>query len=345
MAGSINRMTVGALVLALALGSGCERDQPESAKALLFPTLSERQVDLDRVQLTGAGNVALVTLSKKSSAWRVAERQDWPADEGRLSQYLFVLSQTHRIDAKTANPKLYPRLGVEPVSGAAATGTELSLSGPGISARLLIGHEHAKFNSNYVRIDGQPQSWLTDLPVTFDRDPASWLDRRLIDLPLARIAGVHVSGGAEKAFSLSHRDDRFRLDDAPSAAMHDSYQGDAMASVLDQLKFEDVAADDGSATIERELRFDAVDGTQVTIQAWHVGSQLWVRVATSIDEAKLLAWIQLAGHTEAAGALRNQVADWNRRFHSQRFLVPAGPAATLMLTHEQILAGAGVPGA
>ena len=37
-----------------------------------------------------------------------------------------------------------------------------------------------------------------------------------------------VSGGVDKAFALSHRDDRFRLNDAPSAAMHDSHQGDAM---------------------------------------------------------------------------------------------------------------------
>jgi len=328
------------LLLALVVCAGCNRAEPVPAKPLLIPGLAERQDGLQRMQLRGVGNVALVTLDRKDGHWRVAERANWPADEGRISQYLFVLSQTHRAEAKTDNPALYSRLGVEPVTSPGATGSELELSGGGISSRLLIGHEHAKFNSNYVRMDGQAQSWLTDLPVTFDPDPASWLDRRLIDLPLARIAAVQVSGGGEKPFSLSHRDDRFRLDDAPSAAMHDSHQGDAMASVLGQLKFEDLAPDDGAPKAERELRFVSVDGRLVTIQAWYEGGRLWARLAASLDEENLLAWTQQAGNERTADSLRKNVAEWNQRFDAHRFLLPENVATTLMLTHEQILSGA-----
>lgn len=329
------------LLLALTLGAGCKRAEPVPAKALLFPELAERQDQLQKVQLRGAGNKVLVTLVRKDGRWRVAERADWPADEGRLSQYLFVLSQAHNIEPKTANPKLYSRLGVEPISSPGATGTELSLSGGGISWRLLIGHEHAKFNSNYVRVDGQAQTWLTDLPVAFDPDPASWLDRRLIDLPLARISAVRVSGGDAKPFSLSHRDDRFRLDDVPSAAMRDSYQGDALASVLEQLKFEDLAADDGTqlSLVERELHFESVDGRQVMIQAWHEGGRPWVRLSASLDENKMQAWTQQAGNGKAAEGLRKQVAEWNQRFSAHRFLLAENVAATLMLSHDKILAG------
>ena len=328
------------LLATLIVGAGCGRSEPTPQKVLMFPALAEHQDQLDRLQLRGAGNAALVTLVRKDGGWRVAERGNWPADEGRLSQYLFVLSQTHLAEAKTSNPALYARLGVEPISSADAKGTELTLSGGAVASRLLIGREHAKFNSNYVRVDGQAQSWLTDLPVSFDPDPASWLDRRLIDLPLARVAEVHVSGGAEKPFSLSHRDDRFRLDDAPSAAMRDSHQGDAMASALEQLKFDDVAADGGTATIERELRFLSVDGRMVTIQAWHEGSRVWARLAASPDEGRLLAWVRQAGNEKAAEGLRAQVAEWNQRFDGHRFLLPESAAASLMLSHEQILAGA-----
>lgn len=328
------------LLAMLSIGVGCKRSGTAPEKVLLFPGLAEHQGELDRLQLRGAGNAVLVTLASKDGRWRVAERGDWPADEGRLSQYLFVLSQVHGSEAKTSNPALYARLGVEPVSSAAATGTELSLSGGAASSRLLIGREHAKFNSNYVRVNGQAQSWLTDLPVTFDPDPASWLDRRLIDLPLARVAEVHVSGNEEKPFSLSHRDDRFRLEDAPSAVMHDSHQGDAIASALEQLKFEDVAADDGTATIERELRFLSVDGRLVTIQAWHEGGRLWARLAATLDEEKALAWSRQAGNEKAAEGLRGQVAEWNQRFNAHRFLLPENAATSLMQSHEQILAGA-----
>ncbi len=327
------------LLLALVVCAGCNRPEHVPTKPLLVPGLAERQDGLQTIKLRGDGGRALVTLVRKGGHWRVAERADWPADEGRISQYLFVLSQTHRAEAKTANPALYTRLGVEPVASPGATGTELELSGGGISSSLLIGHEHAKFNSNYVRMDGQAQSWLTDLPVTFDRDPASWLDRRLIDLPLARVSAVQVSGGGGKPFSLSHRDDRFRLDDAPPAAMRDSHQGDAMAGVLGQLKFEDLAPDDGEPAVEREIRFTSVDGRRVTIQAWRLDGRLWVRLAASLDEGAVLAWTQQAGNEKAAQDLRKQVDEWKQRFEGHRFLLPEDVAASLMLSHEQILAG------
>jgi hypothetical protein len=327
------------LPITFAVGSGCAREENQSGKILLVPGLAEGEDGLDRLQLKGAGNLALVTLNKKLGIWRVAQRGDWPADAGRVSQYLFVLSQAHAVEPKTSNPELYSRLGVEPISQPEAQGKELEISGAGLSSKLLIGNEHMKFNANYVRINGQAQTWLTDLPVSFDPDPAAWLDRRLVDLPLARIATVRVNDSTGNSFGLSHRDDRFRLDDAPSAAMHDSYQGDALASVLEQLKFEDVADDEGSASVERELRFTGVDGTEVSMRLWQVDEQVWVRLAASIDGARLAAWLQLAGNAEAADGLRAQVVEWNARFRSHRFLLSPEIATRLLLTDEQILSG------
>jgi len=337
------------LLAVLATAGGCKRNAaPVDEKASVFPTLAERQDQLDTLQLRGAGNATLVTLRRKEKVWRVAERTDWPADAGRISQYLFVLSQARLAEAKTSNPELYARIGVEPITDEAATSSELTLSGQGISSRLLIGHEHTKFDSNYVRIDGQAQAWLTDLPVTFDRDPAAWLDRRLVDLPLARIAGVRVRPKSGKPFALSHRDDRFRLDDAPSAAMGDSQQGDALAGVLDQLRLEDLGADDGKQAAERELQFTAVDGLQLTIQAWHAGEQLWVRLAASTDEARAGEWArQLAAPGSKSDSepkpVPERVAELNQRFHARRFLMPTNVETVLMLSREEILAGAPSP--
>ena len=332
------------LLLALLAVVGCGRGPQAPGKAPLLQDLAPLQDQLDSVRLRGAGNAVLVTLRKQDGSWRVVEQDGWPADAGRLSQYLFVLSQAHRLEAKTANPALYARLGVQPVSGADATGSELELSGGGHQWRLLIGHEHSKLDRNYVRVDGQAQSWLTDLPVDFDRDPVSWLDRRLVDLPLARIARVQVKDRTGESFSLSHRDDRFRLDDAPSAAMHDSHQGDAMAAALDQLQFDRLARDDGKAVLERELIYTAVDGSELRLQAWHDGEQVWVRLSASLAEARAAAWLRETGGKPAELAqLRARTDQWNGRFRGRRFQVSAALANTLMLSHQQILAGAPAP--
>jgi hypothetical protein len=331
------------VIACLALGA-CGGDTASTEKPRLLPGLDKSQASVDAIQLRGAGNRALVSLERRDGVWRVAERNHWPADAGRISQYLFVLSQARRMEAKTADPKLYSRLGVEPVSAAEAKGGELALSGKGVRFVLLIGNEHPRLDGYYVRVDGEAGTWLTDLPVYFDPDPRVWLDRRLVDVPLARISQVRISGTDERPFSLSHREDRFRLDDAPAAAMRDSYQGDVIASALDQLHFEDLAADAGDVPAIRALDYSTVEGLLVQVQAFREGERLWVRIKAATDPATAKTWASVSAANAASNAtLDARVASFNQSFKGRRFLL-ADPVAThLMLTHEQILAGATKP--
>lgn len=248
------------------------------------------------------------------------------------------------MEAKTSDPRLYPRLGVEPVGGADAKSLELTLSGKGLASRLLIGNGHQRLDGYYVRVDREPGTWLTDLPVYFDPDPKVWLDRRLVDIPLARITKVGISDAAGKTFSLSHRDDRFRLDDAPSAAMHESHQGDAIAGALDQLQFEDVATDTGKDRPLRTLRFATVEGMLVEMQALREGDRLWVRLNAAVDPQVAKDWAALsATNAKAVADLAPRMAALNKACAGRRFLLAETVASTLMLEHEQVLSGPAPP--
>lgn len=338
-AASVALMAIACLVLA-----ACGSEATSTEKARIFPGLDKAQANVASLQLRGAGNRALVTLERRDGSWRVSERAGWPADAGRISQYLFVLSQARRMEAKTSDPKLYARLGVEPISAVDAKGLELTLSGTGVSSRLLIGNAHPRLEGYYVRMDGEAAAWLTDLPVYFDPDPRVWLDRRLVDIPLARIGRVRISGGSERPFSLSHREDRFRLDDAPSAAMRDSYQGDAVASALDQLHFEDLAADAGDTPAIRTLDYVTVEGLLLQVQALRDGEQLWIRMQAATDPATAQAWAKASAANAASDAtLEARVAALNKSFEGRRFLLADPVATKLMLTHGQILVGAPKP--
>ena len=335
------RLALG--VACLALGA-CGGDTTSAGKTKLFPSLDKAQADVELLQLRGARNRALVTLERRDGTWRVAQRGGWPADAGRISQYLFVLSQARRMQAKTSDPGLYARLGVEPVNVVDAKSVELTLSGKAIRSRLLIGNEHPRLEGYYVRADGEAGTWLTDLPVYFDPDPRVWLDRRLVDVPLARIVQVRISGVGERPFSLSHREDRFRPDDAPAAAMRDSYQGDVVASALDQLQFEDLVADAGRMPPLRTLDYAAVDGLRLQVQAVRDGEQLWIRMKAALDPATAQAWSKVSAANAASNAtLEARVAALNKAFEGRRFLLADPLATQLMLTHEQILAGAPKP--
>ena len=333
----------GLAIACLAVGA-CAGDTASTEKAKLFPGLDKTQADVASLQLRGAGNRTLVSLERRNGSWQVAERNGWPADAGRISQYLFVLSQARRMEAKTSDSKLYSRLGVEAIGAADAKSAELTLSGKGVRSRLLIGNEHLRLEGYYVRVDGEVTAWLTDLPVYFDPDPRVWLDRRLLDIPLARIARVRISGVGDTPFSLSHREDRFRLDDAPAAAMRDSHQGDVIASALDQLYLEDLAADAGDTPGIRTLDYATVDGLLLQVQALREGDQLWIRMKAAMDPATAQAWARGSAVDAAATAtLAARVSALNKSFEGRRFLLADPVATNLMLTHDQILAGAPKP--
>jgi hypothetical protein len=328
-------------IAVVVLLAACSREPATAPAQPLLAGLDRAQHTLDRLQLRGAGNHALVTLERRDGAWRVAERDGWPADAGRISQYLFLLSQARRMEGKTSEPRLYPRLGVEPVASSDAAGTELELAGAGWRRRLLIGNAHPRLDGNYVRVGAEAQAWLTDLPVSFDKQPVAWLDRSLVDLPLARVRQVRVAAAGGESFSLSHRDDRFRLDDAPSAAMHDSHLGDSIAGALDQLRFEELASDDPATAIERSLDYASVEGMRVQLQVLRVDDRHWLRVHVGMDEEASQAWAALASaNAEERVKLGARVAALERKLAGRRFLIEESLAQTLLLDHAQILAGA-----
>jgi hypothetical protein len=330
-----------AACLLLALAACTPRGEQAAVPGPLLPTLATRQDRVERLQLRGAGNRSLVTLSRAQGEWRVGERAGWPADGGRIARYLSQLAQARRVERKTDSASRYPRLGVEDIADPGATGVELRLDGPGIAQRLLLGHDHPRSGGRYVRANGEATSWRTDLDVGFERDPLAWIDHRLIEVPLARVERVRMRPQGRPAFALVHRDDRFGPDDAPPGAMHDSLAGDEVASALQAFDIEDVAADAGAAgrAASQELDYELVDGAVVGVVVWREGQRDWARLAASLDEARAAAWAAQTRRPDALADARASVRRWNRRFAGRRFLLPPALATTLTLDHSQILDG------
>jgi hypothetical protein len=312
---------------------------------LIFPELAQRQDSVASIDILGAGNAALVRLRKRDGHWRVLERSGWPADAGKISQTLFTLAQAHLQEAKTTNPDLYSKIGVEPLTVANAQGLELRLDGGGKPMRLLIGHTHVGFDGEYVRVNDGAQSWLTDRRLDISRDPIEWLDRHLLDRPLARIEQVQVKSSDGSDFTLVHADDRFVLANVPPAAMGDSHGGDAMAGFLDQLNFDDVADDDGKTPAERTVRFIGIDGAQVDVHAWRVDGKVWIRVESTLDSTRAEAWLAKSGKDDpqqraaALEKLRQEAAALQSKCAGKRFLLPAFKSAVLLMGRSQVLEG------
>jgi hypothetical protein len=327
------------------LAASCAKAPPAepAGGAPLLPALASRQDHVDTLEVRGAGDEALVSLKRVGDEWQVVQRQGWRADGARIAQFLERLANARRVEPKTDRPVMYPRIGVEDVADPNAGGTELRLSGKDVSARVVVGMPHKSTGGRYVRLVGEARAWLCDTDVSLDPDPVSWIDHRLLSIPLARVDRVRIRPRTAASFSLSSRDDRFRLDDAPSAAMNDSYAGDDIASALVGFDVDDVAPDNGPPQASQALDYELVDGTVLTVSVWREGQRDWARVAASFDEAQGAKWERLSGKPGVQARARAQVAEWTRRFGGRKFLLAPGLAHTLTLDHSQILEGAQAP--
>jgi hypothetical protein len=333
------RLALAALLLsALAACAPRGASSDGEAPGLLLPQLAARQHQVSTLVLRGAGARVQVTLRREGREWRLGERAGARADAARIDRYLASLARVRRIEAKTDRESMYPRLGVEDVADPGATGHELQVGGEGIAARLVLGKAHALTGASYARLHGQPRSWLLDADASFDPDPLAWLERRLLEVPLARVERVQLLPREGGGFALSSRGDRFRLEDAPEAAMRDSYAGDAIASALDGFAIEDTGPDDGRDA-SRTLEYQLDDGSVLVINVWREGPRDWARLAARLDQSRAEAWARQAQRPQLLADARAQVAEWNRRFAGRKYLLPQPLATTLMLDHDQILRG------
>ncbi|KFN48356.1 DUF4340 domain-containing protein [Arenimonas metalli] len=273
----------------------------------LLPGFESRVEAIDAIEVIGAGGQPLVRIEKQDGTWVMPDRDRWPANQREVSRALFRLAGARRIEPKTRNPALHARLGVEDVAAPEAKGAELRLAGGGDPVRLVIGNNHPSLGGSYVRVGDDPQAWLLDEDIGPARAPADWLDRRLLDIPLARIEEVRIAPAGARAFRLSRVEDRFSLDGQPPAAMTDPDAGNGTAGVTDQLPFDDLAVDGGTEATQ-VVDFIGVDGVAVRIAAWRDERGTWARLSATFDEARALAWFEQADAAKAAQAAEDAKA-------------------------------------
>lgn len=280
----MSRRTLFRLLIALAVMAAIvgllslQGSRDRSANAVLFPDLKDSLNDVSRIQITGASGITLVTLVRDAEQWTVAERDNYPADLGLIRQNLLALAGARIAEVKTSSPELYSRLGVEDVTGAAATGLGLALTGGKAPVNVIIGlTQPGSADLTYVREVGQATSLLVKARFDLGRTADAWIDKRLVSVPLERIASVTVVNPGEPPLTLvrpAEDGTEFTLQDLPPRGeLRYPGVGTAVAAALTDLRLEAVdqrdvlGADPGKPVV---ARFETLDGLVIETSAWRL---------------------------------------------------------------------------
>jgi uncharacterized protein DUF4340 len=195
-------LAAGLAVIAFAIWLSSRRhlERDMMVGSLVLPGLEHNVNTVTKVSLR-KGDGTHATLQKDQDTWRVEER-GWPADVSKVRKLLLDLGALNIVEEKTRLAANYPQLGVEDVSSPKATGTLIDVTSPTRSWAVIIGKSSGA-KSGYVRIANAPQTLLAAPLVSVDSDPKNWLERTLLDVPVARIREVQEHPAQGPAFSAT----------------------------------------------------------------------------------------------------------------------------------------------
>lgn len=303
----MNAKTLSTLAVAAAVALGAaiwihSANAPvseESAKDKpLLPGLSDALNQVDAFTLSGAAGKPLVSLKRSGDGWQVAERSNYPADVGKLREYLYKLADANVLDAKTANPKRYADLGVEDPIDPKAKSLLVTLGGPKQAPKLIVGLYNGQGGGGtFVRREGEAQSLLASGNLVLEKDPAAWIRHELLDLDAAKIREVKLTGLDGKTLRV-YKDQageaNFKIADVPKGREAASdFVANSLGTGLSNLRADDVAVAKDAPAPEKvyKAHYLGFDGLVVDVSAWEADGKSRVQFAVSTDAAQLDAGV------------------------------------------------------
>ena len=287
-------VTVAAVAVAIlvARGGGTARTDPLVGTRVL-PQVADRLDAVARVALVKGG--VKTTLVRQGNDWTVEERGFYRADGDKLHQVLLGLADLTYVEPKTQKPDLYSRLELEDADKPDAKSTLVTVSdekgsllGEIIAGKHRVDQLGGGNDGVYVRKPGDAQSWLARGSLDLSGDMAGWLDKKLMDLPVAQVKSVVLTaaGGGALSFGRQKPDDKFALASPPPAGkkLKSDSALDDPAGALGGLELGDVrpAKDfDFPPQGVAEARFESFDGLVVTVSLADKDGAHWARIVAS----------------------------------------------------------------
>lgn len=307
----------------------------------VVPALSGLVNEIDEMTVTAAGGEVVATLKRDEDRWQVVEKQGFEADFAALRTLLRDLSEASRVEAKTANPEWYGRLGVSDVSEPDAIGARLDFPGTELPG-VIVGKTAPARTGQYVRLADDERSWLVDRALEVPGETVQWLSRSIMDIPAADIASVlvrHPDGGTVRIESTGEAPDSpFVLMNVPEGReAGQPWRLRGVANSLAGLQLQDVRRFDESVVPEDAVRalFTTVDGLNFVATLFGGEAGKWVHFRVNAEVPAMAEDEHLAAEDSdtltGAVAVDDRLSPWLYRISDQKF-------ETMTRTLEDLLA-------
>jgi hypothetical protein len=255
-----------------------------------FPALAAKLGDVASV--TVSRNGMTMTLIRDGDSWLVAEKGNYPANAAKISQMVRAMADLTLVEPKTQKPDLYARLEVEdPGNGKSALVVVKDKSGGDLAEAIVGKRRYDRLGAGndgvYLRRTNEAQTWLARGTLDPSGDPASWLDRQIIDISEKKVAKVTLTqpDGTKLVISRATPDASFAVEDAPADAKFKSETTTSgPATALETLDLDDVKPAGELPVPDKDVvtaSFTTFDGLALDLRLMERDKTNWIAISAA----------------------------------------------------------------
>jgi hypothetical protein len=258
----VNARIVGILVVLLVVLGGAallaqredRAQRPQNAATLGQPLLKDlKAADIATIRIVEPKSA--LTLQRKEEGWAIAEREGFPADTGKVREFVIKMVGLKIAQSEPVSEKDRARLNLD-----ASTATQVEFAGADGKplARLLVGRklfrsepenpEKAPGDGRFVMLPGDDKSALmiSDPLAQATTKTAEWIDKRAFQIEKVKTLEVRYPGGEDWRLERAGENAAWKLSGLKAGEQVDTSRANAATYSLGLLDLADVAPKDAS---------------------------------------------------------------------------------------------------
>ena len=270
-------IVVALLVVALLVVERRDEGGLAQSGELLFPDLKARLNDVTALRIERYDEEPVI-INRDGETWRVAARDGFPADVGKIREVLLAVAEAETLEAKTANPDMHGRLGLHAPGVENSKGTLITASVGDTDYALIFGNL-AQTSNRYARRADEDQTWLVNQNPDIPDSAGDWLVSDLVDIASTQVRSVtinHPDGETIHIEKAAEEDANFTVNDVPEGReLSYSTVGNGIAGALNDLDLDDVRrAVESDAAVTTV--FETFDDMTVTVRTIKADGENWL---------------------------------------------------------------------
>lgn len=284
----------------------------------------------DAAEVTVRRPTGAFTFRRADDGWGLVEKDGYPANNENIRGMVVGLAQLQLVEAKTAKPELFAKIGVQdvepvapPADGSPPPAPETQNvridvrdgRGEPLASVILGTQKWGAEPEVFLRRVGENQSYLARGRVDVPWDQTAWIDKSAVNIPRDRVRAVTIEREGAPPIAVSRASAQFptfMVENLPEGReLTSPSAGDQIGNLLNFFSFDDVRAADrfdfGSAAPGPSATVRLFDGTVLTIRTGIVDGATWAHLRAAFEET---------AHSE--GEERDETAIETARAEAQR---------------------------